>query len=64
MLDIKSPPKKYLQNKKIDFVKIDVTNFVELKKVIENTIIPAMNDVKQMFLVIYDANNKIGAIAR
>ena len=36
MLDIKSPPKKYLQNKKIDFVKIDVTNFVELKKVIDN----------------------------
>ncbi len=36
MLDIKSPPKKYLQNKKIDFVKIDVTNFVELKKVIDH----------------------------
>ena len=36
MLDIKNPPKKYLQNKKIDFVKIDVTNFVELKKVIGN----------------------------
>ena len=36
MLDIKNPPKKYLQNKKIDFVKIDVTNFVELKKVIDN----------------------------
>ena len=36
MLDIKNPPKKYLQNKKINFVKIDVTNFVELKKVIDN----------------------------
>ena len=36
MIDIKSPPKKYLQNKKIDFVKIDVTNFVELKKVIDS----------------------------
>ena len=36
MLDIKNPPKKYLQNKKIDFVKIDVTNFVELKKVIDS----------------------------
>ena len=36
MLDIKNPPKKYLQNKKIDFVKIDVTNFVELKKIIDH----------------------------
>ena len=36
MLDIKNPPKKYLQNKKIDFVKIDVTNFIELKKIIDN----------------------------
>ena len=35
MLDIKNPPKKYLQNKKIDFVKLDVTNFVELKKIID-----------------------------
>ena len=35
MLDIKNPPKKYLQNKKINFVKIDVTNFVELKKIID-----------------------------
>ena len=36
MLDIKNPPKKYLQNKKIDFIKIDVTNFIELKKIINN----------------------------
>jgi len=36
MLDIKNPPKKYLQNKKIDFVKIDVTNFVELKNIIDH----------------------------
>ena len=34
MLDIKEPPKRYLQNKKIDFAKIDVTDFAELKKII------------------------------
>ena len=34
MLDIKVPPKRYLQNKKIDFAKIDVTDFAELKKII------------------------------
>ena len=36
MIDIKEPPKKYIKNKKIVFAKIDVTNFKELKKAIEN----------------------------
>ena len=36
MLDIKKPPKKYLQNKNISFVKVDITNFSELKKAIES----------------------------
>jgi len=36
MIDIKEPPKKYIKNKKIVFAKIDVTNFKELKKTIEN----------------------------
>jgi len=35
MMDIKEPPKKYLINKKITFVKIDVTNFTNLKNTIE-----------------------------
>ena len=34
MLDVKEPPKRYLQNKKIDFAKIDVTDFAELKNII------------------------------
>ena len=36
MLDIKDPPKKYLNNKKISFAKVDVTNFEELKKILNN----------------------------
>ena len=36
MLDIKKPPNKYLQNKNISFVKVDITNFSELKKAIES----------------------------
>ena len=36
MIDIKEPPKKYLKNSKISFAKIDVTNFSNLKKTIEN----------------------------
>jgi len=35
MIDIKEPPKKYLKNSKISFAKTDVTNFLNLKKVIE-----------------------------
>ena len=35
MLDIKEPPKKYLKNKKISFLKVDVTNFKNLKNAIE-----------------------------
>ena len=36
MIDLKDPPKKYLKNSKIFFAKIDVTNFNNLKKTIEN----------------------------
>ena len=36
MIDIKDPPKKYLKNKKISFSKIDVTNFTNLKKTLDN----------------------------
>lgn len=32
MIDIKEPPKKYLKHKKTTFAKIDVTNFSQLKK--------------------------------
>ena len=35
MLDIKDPPKKYLQNKKIQFIRIDLTDYKELKKSID-----------------------------
>ena len=35
MLDIKNPPKKYLQNKKIQFIKTDLTDYKELKKSID-----------------------------
>ena len=36
MIDIKEPPKKYLENKKITFTKVDVTNFTNLKKALDN----------------------------
>ncbi|MDC0226648.1 SDR family oxidoreductase [Alphaproteobacteria bacterium] len=36
MIDIKEPPNKYIKNKKISFTKIDVTNFVNLKKTLED----------------------------
>jgi len=36
MIDIKDPPKKYLKNKKISFAKVDVTNFNNLKKTLDN----------------------------
>ena len=32
MLDIKKPPKKYLQNKNISFVKVDITNFSPVQR--------------------------------
>ena len=36
MLDIKEPPNKYLKNKYIKFLKLDVTKLPDLKKAIEN----------------------------
>ena len=36
MIDIKNPPKKYLINKKISFIKADVTNFAKLKKILND----------------------------
>ena len=36
MLDIKEPPKKYIKNSKIEFKKIDLTNFSYLKEIINN----------------------------
>ena len=36
MIDLKEPPKKYIKNSKISFIKVDVTNFNNLKKTIEN----------------------------
>ena len=36
MLDIKEPPKKYINNNKIEFKKIDLTNFEYLKEIINN----------------------------
>ena len=36
MLDIKEPPKKYLKKNKIEFKKIDLTNFSLLKEIINN----------------------------
>tara|TARA_B100000029_G_C17521474_1_gene940059 strand:- start:848 stop:1600 length:753 start_codon:yes stop_codon:yes gene_type:complete len=35
MIDILKPPKKYLNNEKITFVKMDVTNFLNLKKTLQ-----------------------------
>ena len=36
MLDIKEPPKKYLKNKNIKFLKLDLTKLTDLKEAIEN----------------------------
>lgn len=36
MIDIKDPPKKFLKNNKISFAKVDVTNFSNLKKTLDN----------------------------
>ena len=36
MLDIKEPPKKYIKNNKIEFKKIDLTNFSYLKEIINS----------------------------
>ena len=36
MIDIKNPPKKFLKNSKITFAKVDVTNFIDLKKTLDN----------------------------
>ena len=36
MVDIKDPPKKFLKNSKITFAKVDVTNFINLKKTLDN----------------------------
>ena len=36
MLDIKEPPKQYIKNNKIEFKKIDLTNFSYLKEIINN----------------------------
>ena len=36
MLDIKEPPKKYIKNSKIEFKKIDLTNFSYLKEIINS----------------------------
>ena len=36
MLDIKEPPNKYLKNKYIKFLKLDVTKLPDLKKAIDN----------------------------
>ena len=38
MLDIKEPPKKYIKNSKIEFKKIDLTNFSYLKEIVINII--------------------------
>ena len=39
MLDLKSPPANFIKkNKKVEFKKIDVTNFDELKKILINFI--------------------------
>ena len=35
MIDIKDPPRKFLKNSKISFAKVDVTNFVNLKKTLD-----------------------------
>ena len=36
MIDIKDPPKKFLKDNKISFAKVDVTNFSNLKKTLDN----------------------------
>tara|TARA_B110000116_G_scaffold116354_1_gene101010 strand:+ start:2945 stop:3697 length:753 start_codon:yes stop_codon:yes gene_type:complete len=35
MIDIKDPPRKFLKNSKVSFVKVDVTNFANLKKTLD-----------------------------